>query len=187
VRQRSIDEFRPLFRVNWSPSAATKLTIGWGDTAERGALLAAAQLLGLAQRCVDLAVAHAQERHQFGQPIGSFQAIKHMIANAQVKIAFARPVLHAAAVELPVRSVRSAARVAHAKIAAGNAADLAARTALQVHGAMGMTREAALHFYVKRALALNYSWGAPNDHTATILARLATSPLGPAATFAAER
>ena len=64
-------------------------------TAERGALLAAAQMIGLGQRCIDMAVAYAKDRHQFGKPIGSYQAVKHLLATAQVKIEFARPVVYA--------------------------------------------------------------------------------------------
>ena len=72
------------------------------QTAERGAVLAAAQMIGLGQRCIDLAVAYAKDRTQFGKPIGSYQAVKHLVANAQVQIEFARPVVHAAAAELPL-------------------------------------------------------------------------------------
>ena len=59
-------------RVDWTPSPADPRRPGWGDTADRGALLAAAQLIGLAQRCIDLAVAYAKDRTQFGKPIGSY-------------------------------------------------------------------------------------------------------------------
>ena len=157
TRQNSFDEFRTLFRVDWTPAAKTKVSTGWVDTADRGALLAAAQLIGLGQRCIDLAVAYAKDRTQFGKPIGSTQAVKHLISSAQVKIEFARPVVQAAAAELTLGTLRSRARVAHAKIAAGEAADLAARTSVQVHGAMGMTWEVDLHFFLKRAFALRHA------------------------------
>jgi alkylation response protein AidB-like acyl-CoA dehydrogenase len=189
-RQESFDPFRRLFSVDWTPSAATKVAPkagdSWGDTADRGALLAAAQMIGLAQRCIDLAVAYAKDRVQFGKPIGTTQAIKHMISSAQVKVEFARPVVHAAAAELPLGTMASRARIAHAKIAAGSAADVAARMAVQAHGAMGMTWEVDLHFYLKRAFALNYAWGTPAVHGETVMERIAKVRTGPDATFAGE-
>lgn len=186
TREESVDPFRRLFRVDWTPSPGTRVCTGWGTTAERGTLLAAAQMIGLGQRCIDMAVAYAKDRHQFGKPIGSYQAVKHLLATAQVKIEFARPVVYAAAAELPLGTLAARARVAHAKIAAGEAADLAARTAVQVFGAMGMTWEVDLHFFLKRALALKYAWGTAAVHRATVALRIASLPTGPAATFAAE-
>jgi alkylation response protein AidB-like acyl-CoA dehydrogenase len=184
TRAESFDPFRRLFTVDWAPNAATKVGTGWGDTADRGAVLAAAQMIGLAQRCIDLAVAYAKDRVQFGKPIGSTQAVKHMIASAQVKVEFARPVVHAAAAELPLGTLASRARIAHAKIAAGAAADVASRMAVQAHGAMGMTYEVDLHLYLKRAFALNYAWGTPADHRDTISTRIANLASGPHTTFA---
>ena len=183
---KSFDPLRHLFTVEGRPGNAARLGTGWGDTADRGALLAAAQMIGLAQRCIDLAVAYAKDRVQFGKPIGSTQAVKHMISSAQVKVEFARPVVHAAAVELPLGTLAARARVAHAKIAAGEAADAAARMAVQAHGAMGMTWEIDLHFFLKRAMALNYAWGTPAEHRATVLERISSVRTGPDATFARE-
>ncbi len=184
TRAESFDPFRRLFTVNWTPSAATKVGSDWGDTADRGALLAAAEMIGLAQRSIDLAVAYAKDRVQFGKPIGTTQAIKHMVASAQVKVEFARPVVHAAAAELPLGTLASRARIAHAKIAAGSAADVASRMAVQAHGAMGMTWEVDLHFFLKRAFALNYAWGTPAAHRETVMERVETVRTGPDATFA---
>lgn len=186
TRQESFDPFRRLFTVDWTPSAATKIGSGWGDAADRGALLAAAQMLGVAQRAIDMAVAYARDRIQFGRPIGSYQAVKHLLADAQVKVEFARPVVHAAAAELALGSLAARARLAHAKIVAAEAVDLATRNAVQVHGAMGMTWEVDLHFWVKRGLALQRSWGTPAEHYATVLERIAALPVGPDRTFASE-
>jgi alkylation response protein AidB-like acyl-CoA dehydrogenase len=186
TREESFDPFRRLFRVEWRPSTAARIGTGWGDTATRGAVLAAAQMLGLAQRCIDMAVAYAKDRHQFGKPIGSYQAVKHLLATAQVKIEFARPVVHAAAAELPLGNVAAKARAAHARIAAAEAADLAARTAVQVHGAMGMTWEVDLHFFLKRALALQAAWGTIGAHMDTVVERVLDAPTGPEFTFASE-
>lgn len=182
----SFDPFRALFRVDWTPRPETRVGCGWNDSAERGAVLAAAQMIGLAQRCNDLAVAYARDRFQFGKPIGSTQAVKHLAASVQVKIEFARPVVHAAAAELPLDGLAARARAAHAKIAAGAAADLAARSAVQIFGAMGMTWEVDLHFFLKRSLALNYAWGTPAQHRATVIERIGSLPTGPDTTFASE-
>src|SRR5579863_2176774 len=186
VRHDSFDAFRRLFTVEWQPSAATWAGNDWGQAAERGAVLAAAQMIGLGQRCIDMAVAYAKDRTQFGKPIGSYQAVKHLVANAQVQVEFARPVVHAAAAELPLATLAARARIAHAKIVAGEAADLAARTAVQVYGAMGMTQEADVHFSLKRALALKYTWGTAADHRQTVIQRMSTQRTGPDATFASE-
>jgi alkylation response protein AidB-like acyl-CoA dehydrogenase len=185
-RKESFDPLRHLDAVQWNATNATRLGAAPADIADRGALLAAAQMIGLAQRCIDLAVAYAKDRVQFGKPIGSTQAVKHMISSAQVKVEFARPVVHAAAAELPLGTLAGRARVAHAKIAAGEAADAAARMAVQAHGAMGMTWEVDLHFFLKRAFALNHVWGSPADHRRTVIERIGAERTGPDATFASE-
>lgn len=186
ARQESFDPFRRLFQIGWTPSAASRVGGTWNDAADRGAVLAAAQLVGLGQRCIDMAVAYAKDRVQFGKPIGSYQAVKHLLANAQVKVEFARPVMHAAAAELYRGSLPARARAAHAKIVASEAADLAARAAVQVHGAMGMTWEVDLHFFLKRALALKIAWGTPGIQIETVIARMLSAPSGPDMTFASE-
>lgn len=185
-RKESFDPLRHLDMVQWTASHETRLGAIPADVADRGALLAAAQMIGLAQRCIDIAVAYAKDRVQFGKPIGSTQAVKHMISSAQVKVEFARPVVHAAAAELPLGTLAARARVAHAKIAAGEAADAAARMAVQAHGAMGMTWEVDLHFFLKRAFALNYAWGTPADHRRTVIERIDALRTGSDATFASE-
>lgn len=192
VREAGIDPFRRLFQVEWTPSAETRIAdaatgrLLWDRALDRGALFAAAQCLGLAQRSVDLAVAYAKEREQFGKPIGSYQAVKHMIATAQVAIEFARPVVQAAAADLHRGSPQSRARVSHAKIVAAEAADLAARTSIQVHGAMGYSWEVDVHLFLKRALALNYAWGDPSIHRARIAARVFDHSTGADHTFSHE-
>ena len=192
TRETSIDPFRRLFRVDWTPTAATRITDAvtgkalWNDALDRGALFAAAQCLGLAQRSINLAVEYAKGRQQFGKPIGSYQAVKHLLANAQVKVEFSRPVLHAAAAQFADRSAHSRARISHAKLVAGEAADLATRTAIQVHGAMGYSWEVDVHFFLKRALALTYAWGDPAFHRARVAERVFKHPLGPEHTFSRE-
>lgn len=184
TRQESIDPFRRLYSVEWTPTQTTARNASWSAAVDRGAVLAAAQLVGLAQRSIDMAVDYAKQRTQFGKPIGSYQAVKHLIATAQVKIEFARPVVHAAAAEIERGTLAAKARASHAKIAAGEAADLAVRTAVQVHGAMGMTWEVDLHFFLKRVQSLRFDWGSAALHRARVLDRILTAPTGPDLTFA---
>lgn len=196
VRQPSFDPFRRLITVDWKPTEVTLIdrydatlasNIRLFEAMHRGQVLAAAQLIGLGQRCIDMAVAYAKDRHQFGKPIGSYQAVKHLLATAQVKIEFARPVVHAAAFAPTGDPMGSEIpRVAHAKLAAAEAADLAARTAVQVFGAMGMTNEADVHFFLKRVLALKTVHGTPAQHMASVIYRVLDLPTGPEFTFASE-
>lgn len=187
VAQPSIDPLRRLFRVDWRPAQATPLGLAdWDLALDRGALFAAAQGLGLAQRAVDMAVAYAKDRQQFGKPIGSYQAVKHHLASAQVAIEFARPVVLAAAADVGKCDIQARARVSHAKIVALEAADQAARAAIQVHGAMGYSWEVDVHLLLKRTLALTQTWGTPAFHRARVAHRLFTQATGPDQTFARE-
>ncbi len=188
VHQPSSDPFRRLHTLTnvAGETLATGAQPALDAALDRGALFAAAQMVGIAQRCVDLAVDYAKERQQFGKPIGSYQAIKHHLATCQVKIEFARPVLYAAAADLPNGDLHSRARISQAKLAATEAADLATRTAIQVHGAMGYSWEVDVHFFLKRAVALASWWGDAALHRDRVAARVMTQPLGPEFTFARE-
>jgi alkylation response protein AidB-like acyl-CoA dehydrogenase len=151
-----------------------------------GALMCAAQLVGLAEAMLDQAVEYAKIRTQFGQPIGAFQAIKHKLADVAVALEFARPVLWRAAASLGERQASAACHVSHAKVAATDAAYLAAETAIQVHGAMGYTYEVDLHFWMKRAWALGGAWGSRAHHLKRIDEAVIGGALaiGPENTFA---
>ncbi len=188
-RHESFDEFRRLFAVSWNPGAATRIadaSLGrrlWAKALERGALLAAGQALGLAKGAIDLAVDYAKVREQFGRPIGTNQAVKHILADQQVHLSFARPVVLAAAADFAAGDNVSLARVSHAKLAACAAAESASRAAVQVLGAIGMTAEAGAHFYVKRALALSAAWGTKAFHREQVAERVFEAQIGPANTF----
>jgi alkylation response protein AidB-like acyl-CoA dehydrogenase len=191
-RQESTDPFRRLFSIADRPcitaaiADVSRIRFHLDAALDRGALFAAAQLIGIAQRAVDLAVAYAKERTQFGKPIGSYQAVKHLLSTVQVKIEFARPVVYAAAASLAQADAFSRARISHAKLAATEAADLACRTAIQVHGAMGYSWEVDLHFFLKRALALASWWGDARFHRGRVATRVFGQPLGADRTFARE-
>jgi alkylation response protein AidB-like acyl-CoA dehydrogenase len=125
-----------------------------------GAVLTAAYLLGVAQGCTDLAVAYAKEREQFDRPIGSFQAVKHLLADNVVRTEVARAAVYAAGVTLDDPEVGSIDRaVATAKLMANEAAVGNAKTSVQVHGGMGYTWEVDAHLYFKRAYALEPLFG----------------------------
>jgi alkylation response protein AidB-like acyl-CoA dehydrogenase len=132
----------------------------------------AAELLGLTGRMITLAADYAKERHQFGQPIGGFQAVKHLLAGAQVKLEFARPVVYGAAWAIDTGDPTATRAASTAKAGASDAATEAARVALQVHGAIGYTWECDLHLFLKRAWALSEAWGSAADHRASVLASL---------------
>ena len=129
----------------------------------------AAQLLGLSERMIAMAAEYAKARHQFGKPIGSFQAVKHLLAGAQVKLEFARPVVYAAAWSLDEGEPTGSRSASTAKAYASDAATEAARVALQVHGAIGYTWECDLHLFLKRAWALAEAWGSAADHRQRVL------------------
>jgi alkylation response protein AidB-like acyl-CoA dehydrogenase len=191
--QPANDRLRRLHRVECSPAPATRVARGarvrdaCSRAVDRGALHAAAQCLGVAERMLEIAVAYASDRKQFGQAIGAYQGLKHQFASAQVKVEFARPVVYAAAASLGESGEKVPVAVSHAKLAAVAAADACARIAMQAHGAMGYSWEVDLHFYMKRAWALAGAWGDGNLHARRVQAALwsGAQPLGPAHTFSA--
>ena len=126
---------------------------------DRGAWGTAAYLVGLGRRMLDLTVSYVTERQQFGVPIGSFQAVKHHLADSALQLAFARPAVHRAAWSLATSSPDARRDVSMAKAMASDAAELAGRKALQCHGAIGYTIEHDLHLFLKRSWALERSWG----------------------------
>ena len=167
---QSVDPSRRLFKVEWRPEEETLLVNGargvsaMAATLNRGALGAAAQLIGLAEAMVDMTVQYTTDRFQFGRAIGSNQALKHHMANCAVKTEFAKPALYRAAYTVSQRPVHADFAVSHAKVAAGEAALLAAKNGIQSHGAMGYTWECNLHIWMKRAWALDKFWGHSGFH-----------------------
>ena len=142
---------------------------------DAGALAASAYLLGLSSRMLAIAGDYARDRRQFGQPIGSFQAVKHLMADALLKVEFARPAVYRAAWS-HANGVETVGRdVSMAKALASDAAQKAARSALQVHGAIGYTWECDLQLFMKKAWALIPAWGSASYHRR----RVADAVLGP--------
>ncbi|WP_405925081.1 acyl-CoA dehydrogenase family protein [Streptomyces sp. NBC_00035] len=143
---RSVDPLTPLHRVPASgePDPAAVLRTSLLPSVLLS-LLTAAEQLGTAARVCELAVQHARTREQFGQPIGAFQAVKHLCAQMLVRVEVARAAVYAAAVTADPLDV------AAARLLADEAAVRGARDCLQVHGGMGFTWEADVHLYLKRA------------------------------------
>ncbi|GLZ31759.1 acyl-CoA dehydrogenase [Lentzea sp. NBRC 105346] len=158
----SVDPSRRLFELVGGDVIAT----GIPDVFDLGVLACAAQLLGLGRAMLELACSHARVRTQFGKPIGSFQAVKHQLADVLIGLELARPLVFGAAVTLATRDVSAA------KVAAGDAAQRAARAALQVHGAIGYTAEHPLGQFLLRTRALVSAWGSQSLHRARVLEAL---------------
>ncbi|MFJ9892662.1 acyl-CoA dehydrogenase family protein [Streptomyces sp. NPDC091280] len=133
VALRSVDPLTPLHRVP-APARTDPVAV----------LLTAAEQLGTATRVCELAVQHARTREQFGQPIGAFQAVKHLCAGLLVRAEVARAAVYAAAV------TGDPADIAAARLLADEAAVRGARDCLQVHGGMGFTWESEVHLHLKR-------------------------------------
>ena len=139
---------------------------------DRGVLGTAAELVGLSRAMLELTVSYAAQRHQFGKPIGSFQAVKHHLANARIQIEFAAPAVLYAAYAVAHDQPDAGRSVSQAKWLAGAAATATGRAALQCHGAIGYTTEYDLHLYLKRSWALVRSWGGAGFHADRVAASI---------------
>jgi alkylation response protein AidB-like acyl-CoA dehydrogenase len=179
----ALDPLTPMWRLDSLPFGGSLAQDGgrlWRD----GTLLTAALQVGHAAAVLDLAVAYAKERQQFGKPIGTFQAIKHMCADMLVRAEVARAAVHAAACLADAPDVAAAEAavagctpsqllersVSGAKVLADEAAITNARTAIQVHGGMGFTWEVPLHLHLKRSRVLATTFGAPAERAVALAA-----------------
>ncbi len=182
--RESVDGSRRLAEVAVETSDNTLVSADPAAVAalwDRGAWAAAAQAVGVAQRLLDLTVAYVAEREQFGRPVGVNQAVKHHCSNVAIAIEFARPMVQAAAWALAtgrapdgtlpggdgqraVGDVGPSTVASMAKALASDAVDLACRSALQCHGAIGYTIEYDLQLWLKRGWALSASWGDARRH-----------------------
>ncbi len=166
----SVDGSRRLGWVEWSPQDAFGLPGASSESVfERGVLAAAAQSIGVAAHLLETTVAYVKEREQFGKPVGSYQAVKHHLADVAKAMGFARPSVYAAAWAVSQDTEKLTQQeqqkfVSAAKSLASDAADLAARKCLQCHGAIGYTYESDLHLWLKRAWSLSASWGDAHWH-----------------------
>jgi alkylation response protein AidB-like acyl-CoA dehydrogenase len=135
-----------------------------------GAAMVAADQVGVAEHCLDSTVAYVSDRYQFGRPVGSFQALKHRLADVWVGVVGARAAARAAASALANGAEDAAVTVAVAKAHCSTVAVLAAEEAVQLHGGIGMTWEHPTHVFLKRAKVDELLFGAPGRHRAALAA-----------------
>jgi alkylation response protein AidB-like acyl-CoA dehydrogenase len=140
-----------------------------------GAALLASELLGTAEWCLETTVEYVKGRHQFGRPVGSFQALKHRLADLWVEVSQARAVARYAAVCLATADPDTQVATALAKAHCSTVAVRAAEECVQLHGGIGFTWEHPAHLYLKRAKSASIALGTPDRHRAA-LAGLADLP-----------
>jgi alkylation response protein AidB-like acyl-CoA dehydrogenase len=141
---------------------------------QHGAVLVAALQVGVAQGALDLGVRYVKEREQFGRVVGSFQAVKHLLAESVAGVELARAAVLAAAVTADDPGAGDlAAAAATAKVLADDAATVGGRTCVQVHGGMGFTWEVLAHLYLKRAWVQETAFGTTAEHEAFLASQLA--------------
>lgn len=177
----SLDLTRPIATVSFASAPARVLATAGGpetpwvrEALLRGAGLLASEQLGIAEWCLATTVAYVRERRQFARPVGSFQAVKHRLADLWLEIAGARAAARNAAARLaeaPVAgppggdaAVAVTVAVAVAQAHCGAVAVHAAEECVQLHGGIGMTWEHPAHLYLKRAKADQIALGTPGDH-----------------------
>jgi alkylation response protein AidB-like acyl-CoA dehydrogenase len=165
----SVDPSRKLFNVSVSGDS---LAADVARAYEFGVLSTAAQLVGAGQALLDMSVEYAKQRSQFGTVIGTYQAIKHKLADVHIALELARPLVYGAALSVADQTPETARDVSAAKVAASDAALLAARSALQTHGAIGFTQEHDMSLSLLRVQALRSAWGDPALHRRRLLEAL---------------
>ncbi|HEX4830456.1 MAG TPA: acyl-CoA dehydrogenase family protein [Trebonia sp.] len=170
----SLDMTRQLCDLSFDGAPARPLVTGAAAFAAveaglvAGAVIIAAEQLGVAQRALDMTVAYVKERRQFARPVGSFQALKHRLADLWATIAQARAAARYAAACLAAGDPDTAVAVALAKSACCDAAVAAAQECVQLHGGIGFTWEHPAHLYLKRAKAASVAFGTPGAHRAAL-------------------
>jgi alkylation response protein AidB-like acyl-CoA dehydrogenase len=177
----SLDATRPLCDLAFDSAPARAVATGEAaaqavaSALAAGAAMLASEQLGVAQRCLDMTVAYLKERRQFARPIGSFQALKHRVADVWIQVTQARAAARYAAACLADGDPDTSVAIALAKAACGDAAVHAAQECVQMHGGIGFTWEHPAHLLLKRAKSGSMAFGTPDRHRAA-LARLADLP-----------
>jgi alkylation response protein AidB-like acyl-CoA dehydrogenase len=180
----SLDATRPLADVTLDNAAGRP--VATGEDAARavaaaltaGAGILAAELFGVAEQCLGMTVSYVKERRQFARPVGSFQAVKHRLADVWVAVTQARAAARYAAACLATGDPDTPVAVALAKAACGDAAVLAAQECVQLHGGIGFTWEHPAHLLLKRAKSGSLALGSPDRHRATLAALVDLPPPG---------
>ncbi len=160
-----LDPLTPVARVADFGETTLLAGIDPVEWRQRGAVLTAAYCLGLSSRLCEMSVAYAKERLQFDRPIGSFQAIKHLLADMAMRTEVARAAVYNAGAHLDASDVAGLTRsISVAKALACEAAIRCGKDATQVHGGMGYTWEVDVHLYLKRAWVLDTHFGSHEHH-----------------------
>ncbi|MFC5288206.1 acyl-CoA dehydrogenase family protein [Actinokineospora guangxiensis] len=173
----SLDVTRPVADVSFAGVAAVRLGDDGGAVAHAlrvGAAVLAAEQVGIAEWCLTTTVAYLKQRYQFGRPVGSFQALKHRLADLWQEIVLARAAAKAAA-DAQDCGVDAELLACVAQSLCAEVAVHAAEEAVQLHGGIGMTWEHPVHLYLKRAKADSIALGTPGRLRA-VLAPLADLP-----------
>jgi alkylation response protein AidB-like acyl-CoA dehydrogenase len=176
--QPTLDQTRKLAALHLSQTPARRLEL----TADAGALSARLELveqiaiaaddLGVTRFCLSAAIDHARERHQFGRPIGSFQALQHQLADTALALECAWAATYEAAWCLDQRPADAARAAALAASVAGDAALAAAEQNQQLRAGIGFTWDDPAHLYLKRAKSNRLIWGHPDAHRARLAQQL---------------
>jgi alkylation response protein AidB-like acyl-CoA dehydrogenase len=184
----TLDATRPLCDLAFADVPARAVATGQAagqavaSALAAGAAMLASEQLGVAQRCLDMTVAYVKERRQFGRPVGSFQALKHRLADVWIQLTQARAAARYAAACLADGDPDTPVAIALAKAACGDAAVHAAQECVQLHGGIGFTWEHPAHLLLKRAKSGSLAFGTPDRHRAALagLIDLPPAPPGPA-------
>jgi alkylation response protein AidB-like acyl-CoA dehydrogenase len=177
----SLDATRPLCDLAFGSAPGRAVATGTAaaeavaSALAAGAAMLASEQLGVAERCLDMTVAYVKERRQFARPVGSFQALKHRLADVWIQVTQARAAARYAAACLAAGDPDTPVAIALAKAACGDAAVHAAQECVQMHGGIGFTWEHPAHLLLKRAKSGSMAFGTPDRHRAA-LARLVDLP-----------
>jgi len=172
----SLDMTRQLCDLSFDDAPGTLIASGaaatraFGAALTAGAAMLAAEQVGLAHRCLDMTLAYVMQRHQFARPVGSFQALKHRLADVWVGVTQARAASRYAAACLAAGHPDTDVAVAVAKAYCSEVAVRAAEECVQMHGGIGFTWEHPAHLYLKRAKADSLGFGTADAHRAALAA-----------------
>jgi alkylation response protein AidB-like acyl-CoA dehydrogenase len=177
----ALDMTRPLADVEFSSAVSSRVGTAPAEAAVRaalqtGAALLASEQLGIAQWCFDTTLAYAKQRKQFGRAIGSYQAIKHRLADLWIEVNSVAPTARYAADTCARRDDDAPIAAAVAQAYCSDAAVHAAEECVQLHGGIGMTWEYPAHLYLKRAKSDQLAFGTAYRHRAR-LAELVDLPV----------
>ncbi len=177
----SLDMTRQLGDLSLDKVLATRIAAGpqaelaVAAALRAGAAMLASEQVGLAERALEITLAYVKQRYQFARPVGSFQAVKHRLADLWVAVTQARAAARYAAACLAERDPDAAVAVALAKAVCSDTAVLAGQEMIQLHGGIGFTWEHPAHLYLKRAKSSSIGFGTADRHRGS-LAALADLP-----------